>query len=504
LTTAAETLELPPPEPGSKALGRHTAHGFAWMVLQTLLTKGVAILGTAVTGWYLTQHDFALVGLSYSVASFPNLIRDAGLQQILVQRQKHLRRWIGPVFWMSTTLGLTASIGMCIAAPFAARLYKEPAMLPLIEIVAMGTMLSSLTAVPQAIAQIQLRFRLQASLALTGAMIIQGVGMLLAWKGYGPYSYIVPNVMNNLVICAAFWILTPAPVGWRPRIRRWRYVIGDSGTLILSGLVVVAIMQGPNLLLGFFHRNDHTTVGLFYFAFNLSWQALVLLTFNLGAVLFPALSKLHAEPLRQVQAYLRAARLLALVGVPVCFLQAAVAAPGFHMLWRHKWDSAIPVVQVLSLAMAMHVVGVTWMSLNSAQGRFRRELAVNSAMGVLLLSGVAIASYFGGALAVAATETVIFLIVDPVAIYLALRNKTGLNEAAEVVRIFAVPFPAGALAVGIGWGVGLLIPPFHGADPVRILAIMLVTAAVYIPLVRWLAPGEWKELMALRRRSAAK
>ena len=62
-------------------------------------------------------------------------------------------------------------------------------------------------------------------------------------------------------------------------------------------------------------------------AANRSNQVLQLLTLNLASVLFPVLSKLAAEPERQVGAFLRAARVLALVGIPICLAEAVLARP---------------------------------------------------------------------------------------------------------------------------------------------------------------------------------
>ena len=159
-------------------------------------------------------------------------------------------------------------------------------------------------------------------------------------------------------------------------IRRWRFLIGDSGVLLLSAALGIAIAQGDYLILGKIRGQNVT--GIFFFAFNLSWQTLTLLTVSLGGVLFSTLAKLQSEPERLVLAYLRAARVLAVVGVPACLMQAAVADPGIHLFFKTQWFAAIPIVQVLSFAMAVRVVGVTWVFLNGAQGRFTLQLAVNA------------------------------------------------------------------------------------------------------------------------------
>ena len=55
---------------------------------------------------------------------------------------------------------------------------------------------------------------------------------------------------------------------------------------------------------------------------------------------------------------MRSARQLALVGVPLCLMQVAMADPGIRALFAPKWYPAIPVLQILSLGAALRVLGM--------------------------------------------------------------------------------------------------------------------------------------------------
>src|SRR5205814_1655408 len=188
-----------------------------------------------------------------------------------------------------------------------------------------------------------------------------------------------PNVARTI----ALWIAERPPARWRLQLRRWRYLTGDSGVLLLTAALGMLVTQGDYLIMGLFH--EPPTVGLFYFAFNLSMQTFTLLSVNLGGVLFPALSKLEADRPRQVAAFVRAARGFASIAVPFCLLQAVLSAPGMRLVFTAKWLPAIAELQVLSLAMAMRSVSVPAVGLAAAQGRFRFNLmmAAVSAAGFL-------------------------------------------------------------------------------------------------------------------------
>jgi O-antigen/teichoic acid export membrane protein len=488
-----------PAEEAGTPLTHHTAHGFAWMLGQTLVAKVVSFLGTILLARLLTPTDYGVVSLAYAAAAIPGILRDAGLQSILVQRQQHLKRWINPVFWMSLALGAFTMLVMMATSPLAARWLNEPRLIPLLSIMGVGALTASIGTVPQALTMIQLRFRFQAMLALGTAVLTMALNVLLAWCGWGPYSFIVPLVVVSALRTAAFWAAASFTVRWTLDLRRWRYLVSDSGMLLLTQILYVLVANGDYLILGSRYRDDKNVVGQFYFAFNLSWQMLVLLQVNLATVLFPALSKLNAEPDRQTQAYLRSARLLALIGVPACFLQAALARPGMMLIFPSKWGPAIPIMAVLSLGMAIHVVGLTYFNLAQAQGRFRLVLVTSFVTAILFLIVVALAAQHGHGFAVATAEAIFFAMIDPLWLWTVVRRNVQ-KAAWEIARIFLAPVAAAALAFGLALAVARVCPESRAGNIEKMVVISGVAFFCYLPVIRKLAPEPWAELMVLVRK----
>src|SRR5690349_9568064 len=93
-------------------LGDRAARGLYWLLGQSLILKVVGLGGQIGLSWFLTREQFDLVAWSLSVATFANLIQEAGIYQILVNRQARFRQWAGPAFWLAVLLGLTAGILM--------------------------------------------------------------------------------------------------------------------------------------------------------------------------------------------------------------------------------------------------------------------------------------------------------------------------------------------------------------------------------------------------------
>jgi PST family polysaccharide transporter len=384
--------------------GVRAAQGFSWMLLQTVFGKLAGIVTQVVLGRLLLQDDFALVGLAYVVTAFAGIVQDAGLSQVLIHRQRRFRQWSNIVAWMSLASGLCAAALIAGAAPVAARIYQEPRLVPLLLLLAAGAPLNTIGVVPGVLLQITMRFRFLAIAQFGFTLLTASLTILMATLDCGPYAIVVPPMLTAVVRGVIYWSVARPPLRYHPDFGRWRYVLGDSALILASAFFVTVTMQADNLVLGLLATKD--VLGAYYFGFNLSMQTTLLITATLTSVLFPVLSKLQHEPQRQCAAFLQAARIVALVGVPACVLQASVADPIMRAVFGTKWLAAIPIVQILSVGSALQLVNAPAMSLIQAQGRFKIMFRLTVLLSMLFLMLVIVGAMAGGAIGVAVAATV--------------------------------------------------------------------------------------------------
>src|SRR5207248_3467187 len=136
----------------------------------------------------------------------------------------------------------------------------------------------------------------------------------------------------TIVRVVLLWSVARPRIRWHLHFRRWKYLMSDSVTLFLANFCNTVTWNGDYIILGVMH--DAKSVGIYFFAFNLATQTMQVFTQNLIGVLFPALSKMQSNIVQQTRAFLRAAELLAVIGVPMCLLQAALAGPAINVLFN--------------------------------------------------------------------------------------------------------------------------------------------------------------------------
>lgn len=479
----------------AEALGRRTTTGMLWLTAQTVGTKVLTLGQQIILSYLLVPEDFGLFGLAMTVLAICNFVVRSGLREILIQRHRHFRRWVTPVFWMGITLAAGSGLLMALAAPIASIVYDVRNLVPLILLLALTPLLQALAIPPTVRIQCDMAFGRLARIGLLAIALQLLVAGFLAAFGLGAFALVLSRLAMQGFRTVAVWRISKPPIQMRLHIRRWKYLLGDSSRMMGGNAGVTLMNQGDYMMLGVFHADS--VVGLYYWGFNLSTQSIQLVLANLNNTLTPALSKLQAEPERQISGFVRGATLASFVGVPLCLLQAAVAEPAVRLVFDSKWYDAIPILQVLSLGMAVRLCTGASTSLLVAQGRFGLRMLLSWAEGGTVLAAAAIGANLGAGLAVAICVTAAITFAGPLRVYCAVhRDGKGLSS---LWRIVALPVAIGLAALAVSLLVqraatGILPTAGWLRDACRALIGTGAMFAAYAGLASLYAPNQGREI----------
>lgn len=476
------------------SLGERTTRGYAWMLFQTMGTQAVAFIGQIVLAWVLLEEDFGVFALVNTVATLAGLAQRIGLRTILIRRERRFHLWATPAFWISTATGTASMLLMLAFAPFFTLAYDRPGLFWFVAIVALSAPPNAMSLVPEALVQAQMRFRLLAVVRFGMVAGTLGLTVIFALVGLGPWSFVLPFPIIHTARLLLLWRAARPPVHLRPQVRRWKYLLRDATMLTGNNVATYVTTQGDYVILGIFFAD--AVVGVYFYAYGLSQRAFVLLTRNLRDVLFPALTKLSHDGGRQVDAFLKATRLLLLLGAPFCLLQAALAEPACNLFLRDRMPGVAPILQILSIGCVFQLVGQPAFALLRAQGRFATLLRVSIVVGVLFVGmvlGGAILANESNAGVVTGGVVGAFMLISGVGQLLIGIRPAGRGWP-DLRRVFIPPLGAAIIAVGIAWSLGQLLPAGTGGDVARLLGVTALALGLYVPLARRFAPGDFEEL----------
>jgi O-antigen/teichoic acid export membrane protein len=467
-------------------LGTHSARGLLYLMASSTAMKVITFVTQIVLLYLLSPTDFGVVALAYTITEFILIVGQAGVGDVLVSRRA-FRQWVIPGFWLSLTLGIASGLLIVLSAPIASMIYGDDAEVRrqlywVLMVLAPSPVFASLSVVPRAKLSKELRFSALACMNLGENVLLNGFTILFAYLGFGPFSFVLPVSVTAAVLAAALWLLVRPPWALQLRLRRWRYIIGDSTHLISGEFSRKLIDQSDYIALGLFSTPG--IVGIYYNGMRFSVQMMRLLMVNMTNILFPAFTKLNDQPQLQYQGFYNAQRILAMIGVSGCLLQAAIAEPFARLVFPARWEDSIIVMQILSLGMSTRMVAGASYALMKSHGRFRTVSRVfwSFALIQILLLLVTL-SVGGGLVGAAVVVSIVASFIGPVMFYMAIRPYG--HGWSDVAAVLTRPLLSGIFSVGIAWLIGEWLKDQGYGDLVRFVEIVVVAVALNV-LCAWL------------------
>jgi len=438
-----ESAVAAPPIHNPPAYGEVAARGMAWTALVAMWGKGAAFVTNLVLGWLLSKNDFGLYAIAVALTSIVVVISDGGTVRLL-RRPDEFERLGRSVATISLSLMFLAAGAMAAMAFPAARFYDDPRLAWMILILAFNLPLGNRAYMLRTRLAADLRFR---DVARVDAVMVtvRNLGTLVcAGLGFGPLSFVVPQVVATLVDWIILSRIYPGRLPGEKLDRPTLWMILHSSKWIALGMLAATIIHhsAPVVIRKF---NPTEIVGIYFFGVQVAIAPTMLLATGLQKVLLPTMSRLSHDIPRQAAAYMKSLRLLALAASLLGVFAAVTAGPFTHLLWRGKWDESIPVIQLLSLALTFRMANSVGGAVLESRGKWRLRSTLQWVDAFTIV----------GAAAIGAVTQSMALVAASIGVQMTLMGVATCMIAGRQVllpkrRILAALLPAQALAMAAG------------------------------------------------------
>ncbi|MCU0566408.1 MAG: lipopolysaccharide biosynthesis protein [Oculatellaceae cyanobacterium Prado106] len=490
------------------SLKAQAIRGLLWSGVQTWGNQAGSLLVFFVLARLLSPEAFGLMAIANIGIAFCQIFLQRGLSEVLIQRQTLTPEFLNTVFWVNLAIALLLMLLGLGTAEYIADLFQQPQLTAILQALCVLLPMLALSSVPQAFLERQFAFKAIALRQLIGMVLGGLVGVGMAWSGYGVWSLVGQQLVQEGVGLIVLWQASP----WRP-----------TGPFSLSQFSLSqGLSQGRELgqwavpLLGFnlFNflnsRTDDFLIGYFLGTVPLGYYSIAyrilgvlqqLLVQTSKQVALPTFSRLQTEPEECRRAFYRATQLTSAIAFPI-FLGVSVLAPELiQVLFGNQWQPAAIVLQVLALAGLFQSISFFKSSIFLAMGKPMWSLWLAGLTFVLNAIGFAIAVPWG-IVAVAAAFVIRGYLVFPIGQWAVSRLIH--TPLLSYLRQFTAPL----LAAVIMAGSLLLVKSFLGefSDSLVIVMVSVLGAIVYSLLLFGLSPKLFQELSTLIHlvRSSAK
>jgi O-antigen/teichoic acid export membrane protein len=446
----------------------------------------------------VSPNEFGLVALAGIYIAFGQVFISDTVSEALVQRHLLDPAHLDAAFWVMALLGVVATGAGIALAPLLGAIFAEPAVVPILQIISLRLLLDSLMTVPNALLLRRLDFKSLATRSLVANIAGGAAGVGLALAGGGAWALVAQQLVN----AAATLAVIGANAGWLPR---WSFSATHARDLVayssftgLSRLGYFLVNNVDRMLIGFFVSS--TALGVYSLAKRVTEMMHASITGVVVAVAHPHFAREQTDVVRVREALTSMMDKTVLMAFPAFFGLAAIGADVVPLVFGPKWTAAVPVLQVLSILMALYAVSTLHGALVRALGRAGWWSAFVNLTSALYVVGFVVAGRYG-IVAVAASSLVLFAAVTPLHFWMVARL---LNlQLARYLTLFVAPLVASA-----AMAVLIVLMRERGYFPdasrlARVAAEIVTGMTAYAVLIVVLAPGRTRWLIAPFRRSAA-
>ena len=475
--------------------------GGGWATAQAVGGKLVSLATAVLLTWLLTEVDFGIYGIASTIGTFLLPFTPVVMGDILLNAKEHASR-LYPFARRLLLLSCGAStLALALLAIPIERYTGKEGLAVTVAIVALRPLLG----VPGVLALSRLRFQLRYRDIATGAIattLANAAGsVFLAAVGAGPLALAIPLVATQLVGATIYKARSPESIGAGGRaadVDEVRALRRDYLLANLGQYVHVCVISVDLLLIGAIATS--AAVGRYFFAQTLAVQSNMLVAYAIGMALQPIFSRLADDPERQLVAFVRATRAMAVVAAPVCMVQAALALPILRAGFADRWVDAETPLVALSVGQAFMFLVGPLTALLRAQGRFPAFLVWQLLYGATTVAAVILCISISeqsdlanrAAWCVAGVQSISAV----TGLLIALRGRG--STQATIASILVGPNLCGAISGGAAWLCAFVMEPWWYGSRVAagttVVVVGLGAVLMHAALVRAFLPETWRDL----------
>jgi O-antigen/teichoic acid export membrane protein len=464
--------------------------GLNWSLLLLAGRYLLSMGSTALLARLLSPADYGLMGMVAAVTALAQASSDFGLSWATVQRAQLSRNQIDALLVINCGFGSFLMIVCALSAPYVAAFYHRPELTKIMVAASTALLMSAIAVQPAALMRRQMKLKELSLCSLWALVVSATVAVVLARLGFGYWALVVQLILQQAITTALSFPMS----GYFPRLPR--------NFLNIRSLLTFGGYSAAYGIVNYFARNlDNVLVGKFWGAAALGYYSRAYFLMTLPAmvvmgvfsgVLIPAMASLRNEPARMEAVYVRALRLITVLGCASAVGIAAAAPELVDLVYGPKWRAVVPILLWLSAASILQPIQNTgqWLYIVAERGRgmFVMGLVVSGSAILAFVIGIP-SGPVGIARAYAVSNTIIAFPV-----LLMAHRACGLNIRRTLAE--SAPLLLCALIMGaVVWLIGLGTGAAGVSLPRRLALKVLAGTTVYAVCLRQLARPTYSEIL---------
>lgn len=459
------------------SIKQKTARTIKWNTIDRFSSQVLYAVTGVVLANVLSKEDFGLVGAILVFQAFATLFVDSGFGAALLQKKSPTDKDYSTVFWFNLIVSIVVYALLWVSAPFIADIFQgDQRLIPLSRVMFLCFVINGLAIVQTNRLMKAMNVKMIALSNLVGLTISGAVGIWMALTGWGPWALVWQSIILALVKTIWLWSIGR----WVPRYgfhmdsMRQIYRVGLG--VFSSSFLNTVFLNIYSFIIGAYY--NLAALGNYTQADKWSKMGSASISQILTASFVPLLSQYQDDGEKYRALIGKINRFTSFILFPFMCWLIVMAEPVFHLMFGTKWDTAIPLFQILLLRGIFTVLTSLYnnyiLSLGHARSLVVVEFVKDALTLIAIVSTIAMQSVealvWGQMIAGAATYLFI--------LWLASRN-TGYSKRSFLIDMAPYALLT-ILTMVVMWSLSLVITN----DILLLLSQLAVGATVYYAVLR--------------------
>lgn len=401
-----------------------------WLGISEAGVRLTRLLTAVVLARMLDPITFGIAALVLTINELVHVLNRNGIGAKIIQcDEADLDVIVNTAYRLGFIICISLFVVQCIIAYPLANAYNEPALVPMLQTLALVYLIMPFGLVQNALIKRREQMGIVALIngvqVGTDNLITAGLAML----GFGAWAIVLPKLL-----VAPIWVLGyRKAIQWRPS-GSWRNLTGAREILSFGRyflgveLLKTARLNLDNLIIARFLGVE--ALGLYYFARNAGLGFSLTLINAMTSALFPNLSAVKSNTLELKERFTNNVKKCAMIAIPLIGLQVALAPIYVPIVFGAKWETAVPILMLLCTSAIFRPLGESASILLMVRDRINLDFYWNVALTFIFILIVLVAAQFS-LLMVAASIALLYLLSQP--IYLAVAWRESFTQISPLV-----------------------------------------------------------------------
>ncbi|OGU61905.1 MAG: hypothetical protein A2455_15835 [Ignavibacteria bacterium RIFOXYC2_FULL_35_16] len=295
----------------------------------------------------LTPSAYGVVGLATVFITITNAFVDSGFGMALIQKKECTSLDFSTVFYFNIFVSIVAYSLIFLAAGSIANFFHENQLITIIRVLGILIIFDALNAVQLSQLKKKLNYKFQTLINIASALISGGLGIFLAYNGYGAWSLIWQAITNQSILVVGYWISNK----WRPKLEfsfnSLKSLFAFGSRLLLTGIIYQLYNNLNSIMIAKFYSASE--LGLFTRADRFQQISSKQISGTMAEITFPLFSNIQDDKPNLKKTVRYSIKAVMFVSTPLTFSMMILAKLIILGLIGERWQGSIQFLQLLCI-----------------------------------------------------------------------------------------------------------------------------------------------------------